>query len=453
MNHLYIITAVAIDRSVHLGETADSVAACARLLAACDLPGLQWSICVDGKPAPTAPHDDSSKTLATAADRSGIDPTLSHLGAQMGVSVARNAALAVSGAGPGDWVITLDGDDLLEPVGIASLATHLTMLDHTSSPIAWVGSNRVEMDGTHGAHWLGTKKSFRPGELNESYLHPFVIHPNSVAYRASAIDTAGGWPASPGGEDLALWLRVARTHPGQAIPTVTLRYRRWEGQVTANGAFAGQRKLRYGYYTRCDLLAGRDPLEMRFSPPASAPTTAPIPDPSVALPKVRVRPCRPTDASTLRTLRLRMLDTDPASFNTDPLTAHRRLPDYWQHWADEAALAQQKVIFFAQDPPSGAQVTTPVYAMIAADLTDGVAHVGALWVDPSRRQRGAADALLDAIETWAHDVRAHTLELGVAEDNAAAIRIYHRRHYADTGHRKETRYDHQELVMAKPVGT
>lgn len=76
--------------------------------------------------------------------------------------------------------------------------------------IAWIGSNRVEFDGTSTGSWVNEVREFSPGEVNSLYRHPFVVHPNSVSYRTGVLYSVGGWPATAGGEDLALWLRVAR---------------------------------------------------------------------------------------------------------------------------------------------------------------------------------------------------------------------------------------------------
>jgi GNAT superfamily N-acetyltransferase len=90
--------------------------------------------------------------------------------------------------------------------------------------------------------------------------------------------------------------------------------------------------------------------------------------------------------------------------------------------------------------------------MIAADIEGGVAHTRALWVEPRWRGKGVANALLDGVETWAHDVRAQRMELSVAERHEGAIRLYKRRHYQESGRLIPTRFGHRELVLSKPVG-
>ena len=60
-------------------------------------------------------------------------------------------------------------------------------------------------------------------------------------------------------------------------------------------------------------------------------------------------------------------------------------------------------------------------------------------------------ALLDAVGTWAHDVRAQRVERGVAEGNDAA-RLYRALGFEAAGERRATRGGTAEVVMAKPVG-
>jgi hypothetical protein len=181
----------------------------------------------------------------------------------MGVSVARNTALSISKAPPTSWVMAVDGDDIVDASGMCALAQRLASMDAKNSRLTWVGTNRLELSGEPPHYWTPKERYFEPGELNRVYAHPFSIHPNNVIYHAASIDSIGGWPATPGGEDLALLLRVAKDHPGMVSPEVTLRYRRWPGQVTATESFLDQRPLRYEYYERCDLLAGRSASEMR----------------------------------------------------------------------------------------------------------------------------------------------------------------------------------------------
>jgi len=114
-----------------------------------------------------------------------------------------------------------------------------------------------------------------------------------------------------------------------------------------------------------------------------------------------------------------MLSGSPSAFDVDVTTTAAQPDSWWEQWAVDAARATVKVVVFA--------VTVDgLAAMVVAHTEAGVVCCGALWVDPGCRRRGIADTLLDAVETWAHDVRAATVELGVAADNVPALDLYRR---------------------------
>lgn len=158
-----------------------------------------------------------------------------------------------------------------------------------------------------------------------------------------------------------------------------------------------------------------------------------------------VRRCTETDGEVLRQTRLAMLANDGPSFNVDAVDLSGRDYAWWKSWAAEAAKAHDKVVFFAEADGE------PV-GMIAAHVEDDTVHTGALWVAEPYRARGIANALLNGVETWAHDVRATMIELSVARWNEGALRLYDRHYYRDTGRRLATRFGHDEIVLTKPVG-
>lgn len=242
-----IVTAVAHDRTAHLAETDASVAETKVLLEDAGHT-VRWFVCVDGTGSGSIPG-------LGAADE------VVFLKAQHGVSVARN--VAALHASDDEWVFSLDGDDVLVATGVLELAE---LLSRTPAHVAWVATNRVELDERPTRSWLENATTYEPGALNAAYRHPYLFHPNNVAYRASVLFEAGGWPATPGGEDVALVLRISKAHAGVAHPSVTLRYRRWEQQTTADPSFRSLRQARHELYERFDLLGGRPATELREGP-------------------------------------------------------------------------------------------------------------------------------------------------------------------------------------------
>lgn len=234
---LTFITAVSSTLIDHLPSTADSVAETVETL---ELAGhtARWVVCVDGPV-----HERSISGLEKADE-------VVFLTKQFGVSVARNAAAAHA---PSGWVFPLDGDDVLYPKGVLALADTIALMDES---VAWVASNRENLNGTPSHYWIASNRLFAKGELNAEW-HPRIFHPNSVAYRLDALLALNGWPATPGGEDLALTLRMGLTHPGAMVTPLALGYRRWDGQTTATG-YEALRPLRHRLYDRLGLLNGRD---------------------------------------------------------------------------------------------------------------------------------------------------------------------------------------------------
>jgi ribosomal protein S18 acetylase RimI-like enzyme len=65
----------------------------------------------------------------------------------------------------------------------------------------------------------------------------------------------------------------------------------------------------------------------------------------------------------------------------------------------------------------------------------GAVELISLWVAPSARGQGVADALVEDIADWAAGLHAPAVWLKVRENNAAAIALYRRRGFEATGER------------------
>ncbi|MER7703254.1 GNAT family N-acetyltransferase [Kitasatospora sp. NPDC097605] len=64
---------------------------------------------------------------------------------------------------------------------------------------------------------------------------------------------------------------------------------------------------------------------------------------------------------------------------------------------------------------------------------DGVSELRSVWVGPAARGQGVGDRLLAAVEAWARGRGSAALRLAVLPGNTAAVALYRRHGFADTG--------------------
>ena len=76
-----------------------------------------------------------------------------------------------------------------------------------------------------------------------------------------------------------------------------------------------------------------------------------------------------------------------------------------------------------------------------------------MWVDPAARGRQVGDQLVAAVLDWGRRVGACQVVLAVAENNPAAVALYDRNGFQDTGAPPRPMRDGAkcELMMAKPL--
>lgn len=89
--------------------------------------------------------------------------------------------------------------------------------------------------------------------------------------------------------------------------------------------------------------------------------------------------------------------------------------------------------------------------MAAGVPGDGRYELVSMWVSPTARGRGVGDRLVAEIARWAAERNAEHLYLSVMPDNPAAIALYARIGFADTGEPGDLLPDgvRREIVMAK----
>ena len=134
---------------------------------------------------------------------------------------------------------------------------------------------------------------------------------------------------------------------------------------------------------------------------------------------------KPDDYERARTIRLRALRDDPDAFWTAAEEEEQRTPDQWR----ERLGAVDAATFVARrgDADVGLVVGAPHHAH------DGDAGLFSMWVAPQARRAGVAEALVRRVIAWASDGGFRNLQLEVADANVAAVRLYERLGFVDTG--------------------
>ena len=118
----------------------------------------------------------------------------------------------------------------------------------------------------------------------------------------------------------------------------------------------------------------------------------------------------------LRDVRLRALADAPEAFGSTYERERARTLAEWRRWLSPAAT------FLLEDPegPFG------IVAGQRDEVDPSVVWLQAMWVDPSRRALGGADALVGAVLRWAQSEGAAEVRLQVVETNHRARRFYER---------------------------
>ncbi|MGV8977473.1 MAG: GNAT family N-acetyltransferase [Cellulomonas sp.] len=137
------------------------------------------------------------------------------------------------------------------------------------------------------------------------------------------------------------------------------------------------------------------------------------------------------DWQVVRDVRLRALRDSPLAFGS---TLPREEGFREQHWRMRLRSGPWWVARRADRSGSAA---VGLVAMIAEPgSTSDDRHVVGLWVDPEVRREGVATTLLATVVSAARAEGARTVSLWVAEDNAAALRLYDRLGFTATGERE-----------------
>lgn len=158
---------------------------------------------------------------------------------------------------------------------------------------------------------------------------------------------------------------------------------------------------------------------------------------------IELRVLTPDDWADWRSLRLVALSEAPDAFGSK-LADWQGPGDREERWRGRLSLpGSHNVLAVLDGKPVG-------MASGAPGESDGVAELLSMYVDRPARGLGVGDLLIREVERWARDVfGASTLELAVAEDNAAALALYLRNGFEDTGRLGDMPDGRPERIMTK----
>lgn len=160
-----------------------------------------------------------------------------------------------------------------------------------------------------------------------------------------------------------------------------------------------------------------------------------------------LRRVRAGDGPAIRKVRLRALETDPASFGSTYQREAAFSPADWEEWAAAHAAGDQTATLLALrgDEPLG---------IVGAYREPGdVFHVFSMWVAPEVRREGVGRMLLGGVETWIAACGGSRIRLSVTDEAAAARRLYESAGYEPDGRRDDSPHTPGvvHVGLAKPV--
>ncbi|HEX6445283.1 MAG TPA: GNAT family N-acetyltransferase [Streptosporangiales bacterium] len=158
---------------------------------------------------------------------------------------------------------------------------------------------------------------------------------------------------------------------------------------------------------------------------------------------VTIRQVTADDWPVWRDVRLAALEEAPHAYNS-------RLAD----WATAARTGGVRGWRSpARTTPVAFADARPVGVVRGVPHDDGTSELHSMWVSPDVRGQGVGDRLMAAVEEWAVRNGHTTLTLAVFPANDAALALYRRHGYVDTGEQGGLLRDGvtRELVLAKPL--
>jgi hypothetical protein len=189
-----------------------------------------WIVCVDRKEIDLLElesilHRFSSKISVTIIPKK--PNSLSTPGA------ARNKGLALARS---PWLLTLDEDDFIEPLGLLKLFEAVT----ASPNIFWAAGKAFDVNPSGRFLREGPLSHMDPGFNFKGFFYSHRISkgyppfsPSATIVRTDVVKRLGGWPESwTRTEDSALWCLIDLFYQGVWVPENVLAYRKHSSSVT-----------------------------------------------------------------------------------------------------------------------------------------------------------------------------------------------------------------------------
>ena len=147
---------------------------------------------------------------------------------------------------------------------------------------------------------------------------------------------------------------------------------------------------------------------------------------------IQTRRLKPDEVELHRDLRLRALGDSPGSFGETLVEAAQRPTTYWEDLTRSVTEPGGHAMFiaFEGDAPIGS-----AYGLRDQERNDG-GRIGGMWVRAESRRKGVGSALLQAVLDWARACAFTRLALWAPDQNAAAMALYRRAGFRETGNRR-----------------
>ncbi|MEM8906023.1 MAG: glycosyltransferase [Actinomycetota bacterium] len=183
--------------------------------------------------------DSTADRIRSWIDRSGSDAVFLRNERNVGVSAARNVALARS---RGTYLCTAAGDDVYEP---DRLERQVAAFEAVGDEVAAIFGDMRVIDEhgvampTDAQRWSGVEHP--SGRIFDQLLRNNFLPSPATMLRRSAVEAVGGWDPELIVDDWDLFLRLADRYELHHVPGIVANYRQLDTGISRDDARAAQR--------------------------------------------------------------------------------------------------------------------------------------------------------------------------------------------------------------------